>query len=294
LHTEKTLQDCRLCKSSKTSSILEKDDVYIFKCLDCGIVFLGNELNQEAIKDLYKYYAHNAFSNHLSPVTRVHYERLLDGFEKYRKNNTILDVGCGAGYFMVSAAGRGWQVEGTEISDEAITLSEEKGQRAFKGDITGLGLEREKYDIAVLMELLEHASDPEGIVRRLMDLLRRGGGIYITTPNFNGISRRLLGNRWGMFGKEHLFYFTPKILASLLEKRGFRIKKIRTENLFLIEISKLFKGPRSFNISKGYERQERLRDLTEKNIIFSIMKNIANFILNIFKAGDTIYITAEK
>src|SRR3989338_6516149 len=106
---EKTLQNCRLCKSYRIKFLLKKDDALIFKCLDCGIVFLGNELDDECIRELYKYYSSTGFSNYLSSLTKLRYEKLLDSFEKYRKNNAIIDVGCGAGHFMLLASDRGWR-----------------------------------------------------------------------------------------------------------------------------------------------------------------------------------------
>ena len=291
---EKTLQNCRLCKSSKIHFVLERDDVLIFKCLDCGVVFLGNQLDEESVKDLYKYYSSTGFSNYLSPVTKLRYEKLLDGFEKYRKNNALMDVGCGAGYFMLSASKKGWRVEGTEISDEAIKLAEEKGQRVYKGDISSLNLREKSYDIAVLMQLLEHASDPEGIIKKLSIVLRPGGMIYITTPNYNSLSRGVLRERWGMFSKEHMFYFTRKTLGKLLKKCGFRIKRARAENISLIELSKIFKKGASADFAESYKKQEQVRELTEKKLFFSIAKRMVNFILNIFGIGETLYILAEK
>lgn len=291
---EKTLQNCRLCKSRRIKNLLKKDSALIFKCRDCGIVFLGNELNEKSIEDLYKYYSSTGFSNYLSPVTKLRYEKLLDGFEKYRKNNRLIDIGCGAGYFMLAASKKGWQVEGIEISDEAIKLSEEKGQKVFKGDVDSLDLEKNKYDVAILTELLEHARNPEAIIKRLCYILRPGGIAYLTTPNYEGLTRRLAGSRWGMFNMEHMFYFTPKILTSILKRHGFNIKKIKTENLLLIEISKLFRKTKPFDFKKGYEKQEKVRELTERNIFFSVAKKLANLILNILRLGDTIYIVAEK
>lgn len=291
---EKTLQNCRLCKSLRIKFLLRKDDALIFRCLDCGIVFLGNELDEESIKGLYKYYSSTGFSNHLSPITKVRYEKLLDSFEKYRKNNALIDVGCGAGYFMLSAANRGWQVDGTEISDEAIKLAEEKGQKVFKGDISALDSKENTYDAAVLMELLEHASNPEHIIKKLSIILRPGGLIYITTPNYNSLTRRIAGMNWGIFSKEHFFYFTAKGLRRILHKYGFKINSLRTENISLIEISKIFRKRGAFNFTKSYQRQEQLRELTEKRQVFSIMKRLTNFILNIFGIGDTIYIRATR
>ncbi len=291
---EKLLQNCRLCNSPKIRLVLKRDDVHIFRCFDCGIVFLGNELDEKAIEDLYKYYSPTGISNYLSPVTKLSYERLLAGFEKYRKNNRLIDVGCGAGHFMQCAAEKDWRADGTEISDEAIEIARGKRQNIIKGDIASLDLEKEKYDVATLFELMEHAVNPEGIIKKLSYIIRPGGLVYMTTPNYNSITRRLLGNRWGIFHKEHIFYFTPNKLKEILNKHGFRIKSVKTENLSLREALRVFKRSDALNTARIYEKQENLRELTEKNIPFSTLKKAINFILNIFGAGETIYITAQK
>ena len=116
----------------------------------------------------------------------------------------------------------------------------------------------------------------------------------MTTPNYNSIIRRISGNNWGIFHKEHLFYFTPKGLKALLDKYNFKIKKIMTKNLSLIELSRIFKGSKAMDFNKSYEGQERFRSMTETNVLFRGIKKFINLILNIFKAGDTIYIFAEK
>lgn len=251
-------------------------------------------LDDKSIKELYGYYKNNPLSNYLSPVTKLHYKRLLDDFERYRKNNSIIDVGCGAGYFMLCASESGWGVDGTEISCEAIKLAEEKGQKVIRGDIASIELEKEKYDVATLFEIMEHASDPDGIIRKLSWALRQEGALYITTPNYNSITRRFLGNKWGIFYKEHLFYFTIKELSSLLKKYNFKIKVIKSENLSLREVLKIFKGHWPVDEIESYKKQECLRNLAEESILCSLAKKLINFILNIFKAGDTIYILAEK
>ena len=288
------LKHCRFCKSDKIKFVLKKEDIHIFKCLDCGVAFLGNNLNDESIKALYGYYGRSAFSDWLSPITKGRYQKLLNSFEKYRKNNTIIDVGCGTGHFIQCATEKNWKIDGTEISDEAIKIAREKRQNVIKGDIASLDLRKEEYDIATLFELMEHAIDPEGIIKKLSYIVRPGGLVYITTPNYNSIMRRFLGNRWGIFHKEHLFYFTDKSLTALLSKYKFKIKKVRTENLSLKEISKIFKKSRPLDNAKIKKRQENLRNLTEKNILFFVSRKVINFILNVFKAGQTIYIFAEK
>lgn len=291
---EKLLQNCRICNSTRISLVYKTEDLFIFKCLNCKAVFLGNQLDEKTIKSLYGYYGHSTFSDRISPTTKLHYERLLDSFKRQRKNNAIIDVGCGAGHFMQCAAEKNWKIDGTEISDEAIKIARGKRQNVIKGDIASLDLEKEKYDIATLFELIEHVFDPEGMIKKLSYIVRSGGLVYMTTPNYNSITRRILGNRWGIFHKEHIFYFTPRDLAQLLNKHGFKIKSVRTENLSLREALRVFKRSDSLNTAKIYEKQENIRNLTEKNILFSALKKTINFILNIFRAGETIYITTQK
>lgn len=294
IEAKDALAYCRFCKSKKIRRVFKKQALHIFKCLTCKTVFLGNKIDNESIKDFYNYYGHNAFSNHLSLVTKLRYENILDSLEKYRKNNTIIDVGCGAGYFLACAAKRGWRADGSEISDGAIQLAREKGQSVIKGDIADIDFEKDKYDVATLFELIEHAADPEGIIRKLSYALRRGGAIYITTPNYNSLTRKILRERWGMFNKEHLFYFMPQGLAAVLKRYNFRIMKIKTENLSLREILKVFKKSDFPDEFKIYERQEYVRHLTERGKPLFAMKKIINFCLNAHKVGETIYIFAEK
>ncbi|OIO79735.1 MAG: hypothetical protein COZ98_05720 [Candidatus Omnitrophica bacterium CG_4_8_14_3_um_filter_43_15] len=291
---EAVLKNCRFCESGKIRRVFKREDIYIFRCLDCGTVFLGNDLNEEAIKALYEYYGHSTYSDEISPITKLRYEEILDDFEKYRKNNRIIDIGCGAGDFMLSAANRGWQADGTEIAEEAIKLAASKGLEVIEGDAAFLELDKDRYDIATLSGVMEHVSDPEAIVSKIEHIVRPGGIIYITTPNYNDITRIILGKRWGVFHKEHLFYFTAGNLASLLKKHNFKIKKARTESLMLREILRIFKKGRPLDDAGICQRQEEARGLIEKSVVFSALKGVINFILNIFRVGGTIYITAEK
>jgi len=255
---------------------------------------LGNKINDQAIKNLYSYYARNKALNELSPITRLRYEKILDVLEKYRISNKVIDVGCGAGHFIMCAVEKGWQVDGSEISDEAIKLVKNKGYSIFKGDIASIDLEKEKYDAVTLFEFIEHAADPDGIIAKLSYALRPGGVIYITTPNYNSLTRKILGNRWGVFHMEHQFYYTPKVLISILKKHNFKILKLKTENLSVNEIMNIFKRQPNSDDLKCCSRRESVRHLIEYNILFFAIKKLINFFLNMCKAGETIYVFAVK
>src|SRR3954452_364817 len=66
----------------------------------------------------------------------------------------------------------------------------------------------------------------------MMNLLRPGGALYLTTPNFNSLSRRVVGPRWRAIEyPEHLNLFTPRTLDGLLTRAGLTKADLRTTGI---------------------------------------------------------------
>ena len=101
-----------------------------------------------------------------------------------------------------------------------------KDLRVF-GGINKLVLEKDKYDIGVLMELLEHSIEPEGIIKRLSHIVRPGGAIYITTPNYNGLTRRILSQ-------------SLRCLRAIGLLRAQRLTNLRERSLNIAELNMLW------------------------------------------------------
>ena len=52
--------------------------------------------------------------------------------------------------------------------------------------------------------------------------LRPGGVLVVGTPNFDALSRRMLGRDWAVLSPlEHLYYFTETTLTRMLTSAGF-------------------------------------------------------------------------
>jgi 2-polyprenyl-3-methyl-5-hydroxy-6-metoxy-1,4-benzoquinol methylase len=56
----------------------------------------------------------------------------------------------------------------------------------------------EFFDVITSIEMTEHINTPVEDVSRMATILRRHGLLYITIPNFNSLSRRLLKSRWNI------------------------------------------------------------------------------------------------
>lgn len=271
---------CLLCNSAALSSKgKEYEHAYLVQCADCGLVF-GKRI--PTTDELQAHYAQYTRDNSISPITVSRYEELLEKIEPYRKLNRILDVGCGDGHFLAVAKRKGWEVFGTEYTDEAVAVSRAKGIQIHQGSIQDYTADA--FDVITSFEVLEHINDGQEHVRKINSLLRNGGLFYFTTPNFNSFSRRWLGGKWNVIEyPEHLTYYTVRTVTKLLRGAGFEKRSMRTTGF----------SPQRFKLSVGTATRagnsdESLRNAIEEKALLRLAKNMVNGILNIFRSGDTL------
>jgi SAM-dependent methyltransferase len=67
---------------------------------------------------------------------------------------------------------------------KARDFSRDTASRFLVADITRLPHPDESFDIAISCETIEHVLDPSAAVRELARVLRPGGHLYLTTPNY--------------------------------------------------------------------------------------------------------------
>jgi SAM-dependent methyltransferase len=223
----------------------------------------------------------------LHPLTAARYHEILVRLEADRGPGRILDVGCGAGQFLEVARARGWKAEGTEVSPAAAPFLEARGMTVHRGELPELPLEG--FDAVTLFEVLEHVRRPQSHLRAAARLLRPGGAVYLTTPNFDGLSRRLLGGRWRVVALEHLCYYSPAALERGLAQAGFRRPLIQTKNLDVVDlVHKLAppfgRRPSHSNIAQTTALRERM----EMRPLLLFAKAAVNRLLRLTSAGDTL------
>ena len=132
----------------------------------------------------------------------------------------LLDVGCSTGRFLAAAAGRGWQVSGVERSAAAVRAAQQVAPgRVRCGSIDDVEANG-GFDAVTAWEVLEHVEDPAGFARRVAELLRPGGTLGLSVPNWRSPWTRRSRERehWPPF---HLTYWTTRTLARLLGQSGF-------------------------------------------------------------------------
>jgi len=280
----KTFHDkCLISDSINLKSLEGYEQHYLVKSIPLGFIFASKIPTEQELIDNYKKYPR---STEISPITIRRYHELLDEFEKYKKTGKILDIGCGVGHFLIEARNRGWQVYGTEYTDEAIEKCKAVGIPMKRGKLNPTWYDRGMFDIVTSFEVIEHINNPVEEVRNINMILREGGLLYITTPNFNSVERYFLKSKYNVIKyPEHLCYYTRHTLIYLLKRNGFKKSKIITTGFSL---SKLKEGLSKTNSNNGDLSDEKIREKLEANVFMVIIKQGINRFLSFFGIGNAI------
>jgi SAM-dependent methyltransferase len=150
-----------------------------------------------------------------------------------RQSRTLLDVGCGFGYFLERAAADGWQSVGVDIVPEAVSAARERvpSARLFATDLRGAGLASGSLEAITMWDLLDMVPDPAAELAECRRVLAPGGIIGIRVRNVASqlylcrcFSRR--SQLWRKLGIKplhvfHRYNFTPRSIEQLLVRQGF-------------------------------------------------------------------------
>jgi 2-polyprenyl-3-methyl-5-hydroxy-6-metoxy-1,4-benzoquinol methylase len=142
------------------------------------------------------------------------------------RRGELLDVGCGAGAFLVQMRELGWSVRGLDTDPGAVaTAREQLGDVSVtQAAIEDLEPATAQFDAITLSHVIEHLPDPARSLAHCVRLLRPGGWIVIATPNSRSLGARHFGRDWrGWEPPRHLQVFDGHTLAKLAERAGLHV-----------------------------------------------------------------------
>lgn len=277
--------NCPVCSSKSFYEMPGYEKAYLNRCRKCSLVFSSRIPLQEELQMCYANYGQKEY---LSPITLKRFDELLNLFEKYRKTNRILDMGCGYGAFLVVAKKKGWDVYGTEFSDKAIEIAEAKGIKVAKAGFSVKDFEPGYFDVITASEVIEHLPDPCKAIADVRSGLRKGGVVYFTTPNFDSLLRYRLGPEYNIIDHpEHLSYFNKRSLHQCLNKNGFRKEFLKCHGFSVTRLKASQKTYKKHIIAAN-TRDEKIRNTFEKNNFNQFVKKSLNSLLSASGLGDTL------
>lgn len=105
---------------------------------------------------------------------------------RLRPGMRVLEVGCGAGAFLVAARGRGCEVLGQEKSPGVARAARDLGLPVEETALADLRLRHAGFDAVCAFQVLEHLADPLPFLRDCLACLRPGGFLLLGVPDAGG------------------------------------------------------------------------------------------------------------
>jgi 2-polyprenyl-3-methyl-5-hydroxy-6-metoxy-1,4-benzoquinol methylase len=220
-----------LCEENETTLLFTKDGYKHVRCNSCGLIYVNPRLRHSK-ENLDSFYASDEDSDGLieSLLHRAYSVKRqkifcaeLKKMERYRQSNRILDIGCSFGGFLNAAKNLGWETKGIEAVYGVGRYGKELyNLDIFFGTLEKAGFEPASFDVIRLNNIIEHIPLPSEFLANVNKLLRKGGLLSISTPNYDSYSVSICGKEWIYFdGQHHIVLFTPTTLRKILDKNDF-------------------------------------------------------------------------
>jgi len=199
----------------------------IVKCSECGLVYSNPRWDDSELMDSYETVQDPLYLQEREGrvLTFEQHLRPLEEITGPANGRRLLDVGCYIGVFLEIAAKHGWDAWGVEPSQWAAEQAGRLGLNVIGGTLEGANLPDESFDVVTLWDVIEHVADPIGEIRRVHRILKAGGLIVIHTMDINSLFARVMGPRWPWLMEMHIYYFSQRTMAAMLEKAGFAVTR---------------------------------------------------------------------
>jgi SAM-dependent methyltransferase len=220
--------------------------IHIYRCLDCGLVFVGNALTDDEIGEAYSlidsatYYSEIQRENAAKCRSASRHVKDLTQGDRKKK---ILDIGCGNGQFLEELLHDGLgALFGHEIPGADLSRLERLGVTLYR-DMDWSSVPSHEFDIITLLDVAEHVPRPVDLFSQCFRMLRPGGHLYFHTPVVTRFDRLMqilaplplvgkVGRVWqqGRTNIFHLQNYTDAALRIALSTAGFADCQVEKRN----------------------------------------------------------------
>jgi SAM-dependent methyltransferase len=240
-----TIKTCLVCGDSRLNpdltckDFVASDSLFqLTRCAQCSFLFTNPRPAANEIGPYYqsdKYVSHAGSKDSFSFMYKVYdwvrdysIKQKLRLIKKYHTSGSLMDLGCGLGYFLDGVIrDNTFVAQGADVSQEAIDYVKNKfGYTVFNEQ--QLGQHQSQYDVITQWHVLEHVHLLNERMIELTSLLKKGGTLFIAVPNSNSWDANYYKSFWdGYDVPRHLYHFNRNSFGKLMEKHGFKVVETR-------------------------------------------------------------------
>lgn len=224
---------CPVCGGERFRSIFEARDrlglseerFEVRRCDGCGLAATWPPASEG---DLARFYPDEYWGESSEPaqawIVRSQREKTSAVERHAPGGGRLLDVGCGAGFFLRALDPARWERWGVEIAPRSAAAAERHvGEgRVVAGRLADAPLDEGSFDVVTFWASLEHVVDPRADLDRARRLLAPSGLLVVQVPNVESYQARWYGPDWFALDlPRHRFHFSPETLGRLLGAAGF-------------------------------------------------------------------------
>lgn len=175
-------------------------------------------------------------SGEIDPVTKIFWEfagevNLKTAVDCSSKGDTLLDIGCGVGNYIIALSKKERKCYGIDPFYEVSLLQARKKAEKEKVNInlvlsTGENLPFKKavFDDVLLMSTLQHVNNQQKVLSEIKSVLKDDGFLLLTIPNARSISTLFVKIKKPEYFTKN---FDLKEVKKTLIEAGFEVLKIR-------------------------------------------------------------------
>jgi dolichyl-phosphate beta-glucosyltransferase len=170
---------------------------------------------------------------------------VVSSLEQFATGGRCLDIGCGGGA-MLREAGSAMPAFGIDLSNQALDHARGRGLRGLvKGEASALPFAAGSFDSVLVLDVLEHHSRPEQLLREIQRVMAPGGVLIVTVPAYKWMwsyADHVLG---------HYRRYTKTRLSEEFAAIGFNLERVTYFHSWLLPIAWTFRKLRTLVRSTG-------------------------------------------
>lgn len=222
---------CPICDSGHFENFVERMGLIFVRCTKCSHVFQNPIVTQEVAGQIYAddKTAYDIYTQKIQiDIDDIKYDYGLDLIEDVGNinKNRILEIGCGAGGFLIKAKKRGYKsCVGVDANENYQQIYKKNNDICFiSGTFEKIEPEKlgEPFDVVAMWSVLEHIYNPKKFLDNLKHIINKNGVLFIYVPNLKSLATRIIREKSPCFNWQHAHMFYEKTLDLLMDKVGFK------------------------------------------------------------------------